>query len=109
MRTLLILICLLVSSSLSQAAPFLISDPVAAGSWDKIEIVMDGAAPILVAPVVVSPTDARIRLFFDLDSVSVGNHNVTLRGKKGVWYGATTPFAFTRPVVLPILNPGLSE
>lgn len=92
-----------------EAAPFLVCDPVAAGTWDKIEITVDTGTPTLVDPVVMSGTDTRIRLYYDLATITVGAHNVTLRGKKGVWYSTSTPFAFTRPAVAAPSNILLNE
>ena len=109
MKKLLIVLAIVLMASTSYAAPFLVCDPVAAGTWDQIEIVMDGAAPIMVTPAVMSPTDPRIRLHYDLNTVSVGTHNVVLRGKKGVWYSSTVPFSFARPAVAAPTGIGLVE
>jgi len=109
MKKLLIVLAMVLMASTSYAAPFLVCDPVAAGTWDQIEIVMDGAAPIRVTPVVMSPTDPRIRLHYDLNAVSVGNHSVVLRGIKGVWPSPPTPFSFARPAVASPTGIGLAE
>ena len=110
MKKILIVSAMVILFSTSvQADPFLGCAPVAAGTWDKIEMVMDGGAPVLLDPVPVSATDTRIRLYYDLVALPTGNHNVVLRPKKGVWYGAATPFAFAKPVVDPIINIGLTE
>lgn len=84
------------SSSL-WAAPYLTCDPVPAGSWDKIEMIWDGGIPVLVDPK-VNP-DTTLFLYYDLTAITVGNHKVDLRSKKGEFYSSSVSFSFTRPAV----------
>lgn len=108
-KMLVVLVMVFMFAGSVQAAPFLVCDPVAAGTWDKIEIVIDSGAPALVDPVAMGGTDTRIRLYYDLNTISVGTHNVILRGKKGVWYSTSTPFSFVRPAVAAPSSIGLTE
>lgn len=110
MRKILIILVMVLFPMAGWAAPFLSCTAVPAGSIDKIELTIDGATPILVDP--KTNTDGTLTLWYDLNGVSVANHNFRIRAKKGVWYGGYStpdPFVFTRPAVPALSNVGLSE
>ena len=107
MKRLLIVLVMVLVPSFCFAGPFLTCTALPAGSIDSIGVTMDSAAEVFVVPK-VNP-DGTLTLWYDLATVSVGNHNVVLRPKKGVWYGTTTPFAYPKPAVTPITGVGLSE
>jgi hypothetical protein len=107
MKKALIVLAMTLIPSLCFAGPFLTCTSIPAGSVDSIGVTMDASAEVFVSPK-VNP-DGTLTLWYDLATVTVGNHNVVLRPKKGVWYGATTPSAFPRPAVIPILGVALSE
>ncbi len=108
MKKLLLVLAMVFMPSLSFAAPWLTCTAVPAGSWDSIGVQVDSAAEVFVTP--ATNADGTQKLWYDLGSVSVGNHRVTLRGKKGVWYSATPfVFDFTRPSVPSVSGVTLSE
>ena len=108
MKTMLIVLAMVMIPSICFSAPFLTCTSVPSGSWDTIGVKMDTAAEVFVAPKI--NTDGTQTLWYDLANVSVGNHSVTLRGKKGVWYSAVPlVFTFTRPNVPSISGASLSE
>jgi hypothetical protein len=89
-------------------SPFMISASVPGGSWDKIEMVLDGGSPVLLDP--FTKADGTQILQYDCVNLAIGNHTATLRGKKGVWF-SPTPFVFTfgRPSVPNVSGAALSE
>ena len=108
MKKLLAVLAMVLIPSLVYAGPWLTCTSVPAGSWDSIGVQMDSGAEVFVTP--KTNTDGTQTLWYDLASISVGNHRVTLRGKKGVWYSATPfVFDFTRPSVPSVSGVVLSE
>jgi hypothetical protein len=109
MKRVLIVLAIVVLFPLTvHADPWLTCTNVPAGSWDTIGVKVDSATEVFVAPKV--NTDGTITLWYDLAGITVGNHAITLRGKKGVWY-SPLPFVynFVRPNVPNISAPSLSE
>ena len=89
-------------------SPFMISVAVPGGSWDKIEMVLDGGAAVLLDP--FTKADGTQILQYDCVNLSVGNHTATLRGKKGVWFSPIPfVFGFARPSVPNVSGVSLSE
>jgi hypothetical protein len=76
---------LLLFPTLVWADPFLVCDPVATGSWDKIEIAIDGGMATLIDPQVMA--DTKLRLYYDLKDVTVGGAYSQVEREKGclVW------------------------
>lgn len=107
-RMVMVVGIVLMMASIAWAEPWLYSNSVPAGSWDTIGVKIDSAAEVFVTPQVNA--DGTIRLWYDLSGISIGNHTVALRGKKGVWY-SPVPFVytFTRPNVASVSGVGLSE
>ena len=80
------------------AAPYLTCDPYTAlESVDQFVVVMDGGGQQTVAAQVMA--DGKTRLWFDLGTVSVGTHNMTIKAKNSVWGQESTaaPFVFSKP------------
>ena len=90
------LLLLLLFASTAQAAPFLVSDPIAAGQADTC-VYQEGAV-VTRTPMVANACHA------DLTAMTVGTHNLT------VWFelstatpwvaGPSVPFTFVRPALI---------
>ena len=83
------------------SSPYLVSDPdISANKPTHYSVVMDGAAEILSPAQVVT---GGVRLHYDLNGISVGTHNVSLKAvlidaKWGRLESTVVPFSFQRPV-----------
>jgi hypothetical protein len=80
------------------AAPFLSCDPYPATAAlpTSFVLIIDGGSPIETG--VQINADGSVQLHYDLGTISVGSHTVTVQAKNlwGVSL-ASTPFQFTRP------------
>jgi hypothetical protein len=77
--------------------PYIISDvyPATAVQPTKFVIVMDGGAAVESDPQVVT---GGVRLHYDVSSVSVGTHSVTVAAKNAWGSSPIVPFTFTKSV-----------
>ena len=88
-----LLVCLLLFLPTLCFADHLTCNPVPANSWDGIGMIMDGKPEIIIPPT-AKPDGTQI-LWYDISGLTPGNHNVILRGRKGVVWSPTTPFDFS--------------
>jgi hypothetical protein len=99
---------LMLISSLSIAAPFVQSDPTTDARVDTCTAYMD-AVPGVTVPVVLATLPLVGKACkFDIASVTVGAHSITMTFRNSldttVWgeSAKSLPLAFTRPAVLPV-------
>jgi hypothetical protein len=92
--------------------PYLISDPYPSSGPqpDEFMVTIDGSPPVvsLAQPV----ADGGKRLHYDVGSVAIGTHNVSVLARKqdptwGWIESAPSPFVFTRPSLANISGIGL--
>ena len=84
-------------------APFLSCSVYPAGPNQptEFEVYMDGAITPSITPALA--VTGGVRLNYDLASISIGNHTVTVKGAKSDPYwgritsSSSSPFAFVRP------------
>jgi hypothetical protein len=87
--------------------PFVVCDPVPTTGVQptKYVLTMDGGATFEVDPQVV--TAGAVRLHYDVTSVSVGNHRLTVSAKNVWGQSIAVPFDFTKSVPSQVTNLGL--
>ncbi len=108
-RVLFAVLLLALVAGPAQASPFLVSDSYVTGVIpDHFLVSLDGSTEVVSAPwsgTLRDGTALTNAVHFDLGSVSVGAHSVTVRacGSDAVWgesCSALVPFSFTRPVLV---------
>lgn len=101
--TLLATVFVILLPIISYAGPYLICDVYSTTVTQptEFEVYMDGATSPVISP--AQSVTGGVRLHYDLTSISVANHSVTIKAVRvdPIWgrlvSASSVPFSFTRP------------